>query len=184
MGEPFEESPTGLALEAIPLRIDRDHTGQPVVHLHVTTDLLLSRLVGLVFDLSMHLGADVELAGSDTVSRAEMWMRIADEQDRLRIGEALERAAEQGRREEVVRGLWAVLGCLREGRDIRWDAKRKMAVELREVGDGISAHDAAEHAPNPSPGDLVAVPIKDEGELHILAWRWLSEAYPSLKGTP
>ena len=56
VGEPFEESPTGLALEAIPLRIDRDHTGQPVVHLHVTTDLLLSRLVGLVFDLSMHLG--------------------------------------------------------------------------------------------------------------------------------
>lgn len=179
-GEPFEESPTGLALTAIPLRIDTDHTGHPVIHLHVTTDLPLSRLVGLLFELSMHLGADVELPGVGTVSRSQLWMLVADEQDRLRIAEALTRAEEQGKRDEVVRGLWAVLGCLRSSRDIRWDANKKIAVEMREVGDGISVHDAAPHALNPSPGDLVAVPVANEGELHILAWRWLSEAYPSL----
>ena len=42
----------------------------------------LSKLVAVLFDLSGWLGSDVQLESA--VTRAGLWMRLADEQDRLR----------------------------------------------------------------------------------------------------
>ena len=148
--------------------------------IEVTANAPLVRLVDLMFSLSIKAGADVRLAGEGAVTRAELWMRLTDEQDRIRIAEALRRASERGSAEEVLNRLWAVLAMLAPGRDIRWDAAHERIVELREVGEpgGISLEEAAWHQSDASMGDVIPVPVR--GYLHMLAWRWFSEAYPGL----
>ncbi|MEZ4321243.1 MAG: hypothetical protein R3F61_27455 [Myxococcota bacterium] len=181
-GEPFgSPQPTCLQLRALDLRIDisPDH-GQMKVMLEVSSTMNLSRVVDLVFELSILAGADVRLTGVGEVNRGALWMRLADEQDRVRIAEALQRAEIHGNREDVGKRLWQVVAAIRPGRDDRWDATHERIVELKEVGapDGISLADASWHTDNPEPGDVIAVGV--EGSVHTLAWRWLSEAYPGL----
>jgi len=180
-GEPIEAVGSTLHLRAIALRVEiaPDH-GSMKAHLDVSSQLDLTRAVDLVFELSILAGADVRLTGIGEVTRGALWLRLADEQDRVRIGEALERASIHGNREEVGKRLWQVVAALRNGHDDRWDVAAARIVELREVGatDGISVEDAAWHVEDPQPGDVIAVQVP--GSVHTLAWRWLSEAYPGL----
>jgi hypothetical protein len=181
-GEPFEEEgPHTLQLRALPVRIvivSEERGFQ--AHIDVTTSVPLVRLVELIFELSNRAGTDVRLAGAGQVTRAGLWLRLADEQDRRRVARALERAREQGKGEEVVRGLWAVLAAACPERDVRWDVSRERVVELKEVGapGGIPLEEAAFHMEEASAGDVVAVEIGEH--LHLVAWRWLSEAHPGL----
>lgn len=181
-GEPFScPAPSCLQLRAIDLRIDiaPDQDSMKVL-IDVTSTVSLTRVVDLVFELSIRVGADVRLTGQGEVTRGSLWMRLADEQDRIRIGEALQRAEIHGNREEVGKRLWQVVAAIRPGKDDRWDVNRQQIVELMEIGapDGISLADAAWHTDEPEAGDVIAVGI--EGVVHTLAWRWLSEAYPGL----
>lgn len=178
-GEPFtQDGPDTLALKALPLTLVHGDPVRAQVDLGPTASL--SRLVRVLFDLSVRLGADVRLAGVGEVNRPELWLRFADEQDRLRIADALHKAAAHNTRDEVLSAFWSILGSVGGGRDLRWDAQRERIVEMMEVGgdDGISVEHAAWHQEGAQVGDTVGVPVV--GDVHILAWRWLSEAYPSL----
>lgn len=180
-GEAFEaEGPYSLALRGLPVRVIAV-PGEPLqAHVDVTTTTPLVRVVDLLFELSNRAATDVRLAGVGKVDRASLWLRLADEQDRLRIARALVHAAEQGRRDEVVRGLWGVLAAACPGRDIRWDAGREHIVELKEVGGptGMPVEEAAFLLEDPETGDVAVVEVHDD--LHLVAWRWLSEAHPGL----
>ncbi len=126
----------------------------------------------------MRAGADVRLVGHGAVTRSLLWMLLADEQDRLRITGALQRAEEHGHRDEVYKRMWGVLSTLRTGHDDRWDTASERVVECVEVGDGISLEEAAWHTEDPKSGDQIRIPVA--GFLHCLVWRWLSEAYPGI----
>jgi len=178
--EPFTQEGTDmLVLRALPIRFVSNVDN---VSLQAQVDVLSStavpRMVDLLFEVSMRAGADVNLTAHGQVTRAELWMVLADEQDRLRIAEALGRARELGSADEVHTRLWAVLATLRTGHDDRWDAAKERAVELVEVGDVITVEEAAWHVDDPKPGDVISTPVV--GYLHCLVWRWLSEAYPSV----
>lgn len=110
-------------------------------------------------------------------------MRLADEQDRIRISETLRRAQDHGNGEEVMTRLWAVVATLRPRSDDRWDTGSNRVVEMREVGHDegmIGVDEARWHAEEAVEGDLVAIPVHNSHHMHTLAWRWLSEAYPGL----
>lgn len=177
------EGPHTLALRAVPMRVVVAPDAAVKADVDVTSSVKLDRVVSLVFTLALELGSDVRLSDTGKLTRGQLWLRLADEQDRRRIGEALEKADVHGRRDEVMRGLWALLSSLREGDDIRWDVGRQAAVRLVEIGEegGISLEDAAWHCEEPREGDTVALPVV--GDVHILAWRWLAEAWPALAGT-
>lgn len=181
-GEPFEaDADDALVLRALPLRLSVDEdTGHVCADFDVTPALPLSRLVDLLFDLSVVCGADVHLAPRGTVTRAALWMQLADEQDRMRLRDALARADEHGKLDTVLRRLWAILGTLRPGCDLRWSAEHGAIVDLREVGSpgGLTVEEATVLQPDAELGDPVAVPV--HGTVHILAYRWLSTAFPSL----
>lgn len=179
-GEPVEILQAGaVQLRALALRFEVE---PDVVraHLDVTPELPLNRVVDLLFDVSIFLGADVRLTGVGEVSRGKLWLALADDQDRARIAKALERAESLGRLEEVGKKLWQIVSAVRPGCDDRWDQEHGRIVELKEVGatDGISLADAAWHVDDPEPGDVIPVPV--EGSVHTLAWRWLAESYPGL----
>ena len=177
-GEPFERSADALALRALPVRLQATDDDDLTAWLDVTVQTPLVRLVDLLFDLSVVAGADV-MGGRETLTRPGLWVRLADAQDRMRIASALDQADERGTRDEVMRRLWATLNALQPSRDVRWNAELRGIVELREVGapGGLTVEEAARHGEHDL-GDLVPVPIS--GPLHLLVWRWLSEAYPSL----
>jgi hypothetical protein len=107
-------------------------------------------------------GADVHVQG-DTATRPGLWASLADEQDRQRIARALDQAGERGIRDEVLRRLWGVVHALAPGIEVRWSAEHHGIVALSDDGDGV--------------GVLPGFP-------HLSAWRWLSEAYPSLVEEP
>jgi len=178
-GEPFAADDEGTTLRAFPMRfVAAADQASLQCRIEVTEGMPVQRMVDVVFDVSVRAGADVHLVGDGQLSRAALWMRLADEQDRVRMASALQRAESSSNRDEILRRLWGVLAAARFGHDDRWDAQRERVVELLEVGEGISLEDAAWHAEEPEPGDVVSVPVK--GMLHCLAWRWLSEAYPGI----
>lgn len=159
-GEPCEVDGTRVSLRALPVKILLEATLSAKATVNTRTPV--SRLVGLLFDLSVHLHADVALDGTG-LSRAGLWLRLADEQDRQRIAAALARAEERGCREEVLQRLWTVIAELRPGHDDRWDVSRERIVELLEVGEDVPAE---------------VVPVAEP--LHLAAWRWLGDAWPGL----
>lgn len=182
-GEPWEQdTPLQLSLRALPVRVllPRGEMGALSAHVEVHIGTPVARLVNLLFGLSVRVGGDVRLASVGEVTRPGLWLRLAQEQDRQRLARAIGIAAERGRREEVVRGLWAVLAAVSPDRDVRWDAGRARIVELKEVGapGGIPVEEAADHAAEATSGDVVALEV--EGWYHTVAWRWLSEAHPNL----
>jgi hypothetical protein len=180
-GRPLADVATWLADRAEPF--DADPAGEALrAELDLAAGTRLDRLVGLLFALALEVGGDVVLEGAGTVSRGALWLRLADEQDRLRLGEALARAEALGKRETIAQALWGVLAAALPGRDVRWDATRRRIVELVEVGEGAMSVEAARaHVADPLEGDIVALPLA-EGAPHVIAWRWLSEAHPSLAG--
>lgn len=177
-GEPYEREGYRMVLRALPvsLEVTDDNVLQAIID--VETDTPLVRMVDLLFDLSVVAGADVQVDGC-MVRRAGLWTLLADMQDRKRIASALDQADERGIRDEVVRRLWATLNALHPRGDLRWSVEARSVVELREVGapGGLTVEEAARHGEHEL-GDLVPVPVRET--LHILLWRWLSEAYPSL----
>lgn len=181
-GEAFErEGPTTLRCKALPLRLVADSDAgwlQGYIELERATPI--TRLVDLLFELSLRTQGDVRLAGVGAVSRPELWLALAEDQARLRLARALERSLERSNAHEIHQRLWGVVGALKPGRDVRWDARRACIVEVLEVDapDGISVEDAAWHAEDPAPGDGVGVPLT--GQVHMLAWAWLSDAFPGL----
>lgn len=182
-GEPHQEDgPDQLSLRSLPLRLV--HDGRSVrAQLDLQPTTPLSRLTRVVFDLSVRLGADVKLVGAGEVTRPAMWLRLADEQDRLRLAAAIDKAGDVDKRDQVLTGLWSLLGSIAPGRDLRWDLTRAQIVEIKEVGapGGISVEEASWFDADASTGDAVAVP--QSGDVHVLAFRWMSEAYPSLVET-
>lgn len=192
-GEPFvEEGETVLVLRALPVRFltsappisppaAQTSAQQPSAlqaQIEVVPTVGLTRLVDTLFEVSVRAGTDVHLAGHGAVTRADLWLRLADEQDRQRIAVALKRAREHGNADEVHKRLWTIIAALRDGHDDRWDAAMERVVEMIEVGTGMTIEAARWHTEDPKPGDAVAVPVS--GLLHCLAWRWLSDAYPGL----
>jgi hypothetical protein len=180
-GEPFDQDgPYSISLRALPVRLILTLDGTMQGQLEITQAVPVARLVNLLFSLSVRAGADVRLAGAGRVNRPTLWMKLADEQDRMRIAEALDRSEERGNRPEVVNRLWQVLAAFQPGADVRWDANQRRVVELKEVGpdDGITEEEAKWLDENAAEGDLI--PVEVAGCPHIPAWRWLSEAYPGL----
>jgi len=181
-GEPFEhEGPHALALRALPVRLVFDPQGERMAaQLEISREMPVSRTVDMLFTLSIRAGSDVRLLGSGETGRHQLWLRISDEQARLRLASALRTSLERSNHHEVLNRLWGALQALRPGQDVRWDANRETIVEVREVDapGGITQSEATWHAENPEPGDAVGLPIQDS--LHLLAWCWLSEAYPGL----
>ncbi|TNE86858.1 MAG: hypothetical protein EP330_19810 [Deltaproteobacteria bacterium] len=180
LGEAFDrESSDTIQLRALPVRVVVLEDSMKA-SLEIDARVPLERLVDFLFEVSSRAGSDVHLAGEGAMTRPQMWMRLADEQDRQRIVGALDRAEEHGNSLEVVRRLWGVLAATRPGMDIRWDNVRKTIVALKEVDEpgGISLAEASWLVEDITVGDVIAVPVA--GYLHILAWRWLSEAYPHL----
>lgn len=162
-GEPFIREDDRLCLRALPVQLEPTHESALCARLDVTGDTPLVRTVDLLFDLSVVAGSDVSVDG-ETLTRAQLWLRLADEQDRLMIARALAQATERGTLDEVMRRLWAILAALRPGRDVRWSAELGAVVELSDDGESSrrTSHDA---------------------HLHMLVRRWLAEAYPSLLET-
>ncbi|HHO54544.1 MAG TPA: hypothetical protein ENK18_27645 [Deltaproteobacteria bacterium] len=179
-GEPsVAEGDDTLILRALPIRfVASPDNASLQAHLEITSNVALTRMVDVLFEVSMRAGADVRLVGHGEVTRSDLWMLLADEQDRLRIAGALRRAVEHGHSDEVYKRMWGVLSTLRVGQDDRWDTASERIVEYVEVGDGISLEEAAWHTEDPQNGDQIRIPVK--GFLHCLVWRWLSEAYPGI----
>ncbi len=181
-GEPFEVDDSGvLVLRALPVRVVVDDGVR--VHVEITPTVPLTRLVLLLAELGAHLRAEIRLAGVGVVERADLWLRFADLQDRLRIVLALARTeGAHVDREDVLRGLWSLLVAVGGKRDLRWDPHRAAIVEVRGVGTpgGLTPSEAAWHDASVGVGDSVAVAI--ETDMHIVAWRWLHEAWPNLAG--
>jgi hypothetical protein len=177
-GEPCDASEVQVSLLALPVVFLWDE-GTLRATLQLTPNLALSRLVDLVFAVSLHVGGDTMLEGVGPVSRPELWLLLADEQDRLRIGSALERSRQLGNSNDVMRHLWSVVHTLRRGKDDRWDAARERIVEVVEVGEeGLSVPEARRVNPDVADGDEVSLPV--QGYVHTLAWRWFAETYPSI----
>lgn len=180
IGEAYdEEGPGTVSLGALPVRLVL-RKGELQAWIEVTPDAPLARVVDLLFSISMEAGADVRLVGTGEVTRPQLWLRLADEQDRRRIARALGQAEVHGNHAEVLQRMWAVLAEIGRGRDLRWDAVAARVVEFVEVGvpGGLPTEEAHWLTEDPHTGDLVARPV--EGALHLLLWRWLSEAYPGL----
>jgi len=183
-GEPFDsEGPGTVALRAMPVRfVVSPEQDALQAHLEVTATVPLSRLVDMLFGVSVEAGADVRLTGSGEITKAALWMVLADEQDRIRIAETLERAKEHGNIDEIMKRMWAVVSALRPKCDDRWDMQTQRIVQLREIGEdgGLSVEEAKWHTEDPQVGDVVPVPVGGSVHIHSLTWRWLAEAYPGI----
>ncbi len=181
-GEPFtQEGPEALTLRAVPVTIVFREDSILRAHVEVPASVKLDRMVEVLYDLALLIGADVCLADTGKVTRGELWMRLADVQDCKRVAEALQRADAMGRLANISRAMWGVLVASMPGRDVRWDTQRECVVELLEVGveGGISIAEAAWHAEEPVVGDVIARPVT-AGHPHLILWRWLQEAHPSV----
>jgi hypothetical protein len=163
-GEAFVVEDGLLALRALPLRFATARRKALEAVVEVNESVPLSRLVDVLFEISVRAGSDVNLVGHGPIGRAELWLRLADEQDRLRIAAALERARIHNQHDDIHHRLWAVVASLRPDHDDRWDTREQRIVELEDTG---------------KEGEAVPVPITAQG-LHCLTWRWLSEAYPGI----
>ena len=159
-GEPYERDGDALTLRALPVVLDPAGESELCCRVSVTARTPLVRAVDLIFDLSVVAGTDVSVGGT-TLTRAQLWVRLAEEQDRQVIARALEQATERGTLDEVMRRLWAILSALAPGRDIRWNAERQSIVELTDEAGTIT-------------------PVPPSAHLHLMVRRWLAEAYPSL----
>lgn len=157
-----------VALRAVPLRLALVAGAGVRASLDVVSGSPISRTVRVVFALAARLGADVRLVGTGLVDRAALWLRLADEQDRLRLAHALARAEDHPQGDEILRGLWSTLTAFAPERAVRWDTLRERVVELRELVDD----------PDASSPDTVPVPL--DPPVHLVAWRWLAEAWPTL----
>jgi hypothetical protein len=178
MGEAFEvggpDEPGLLRLRALPVVLRRTEDALSA-EIGLTPSVSITRLLALIYDLALQLGGEVSLDGATPTERAAAWLCFADDQDRLRIGRALDRA--EGRADEVLRGLWDILVVLGSGRDLRWHPRASRIVEVDRGELGL------EDEPTLSEEEVMdpMLTVRDPAPgTHILAWRWLTEAWPAL----
>lgn len=178
MGEAFElggpDEPGVIHLRALPVvlrRTERDLSAE----IALTPSVPIARLLALIYDLALQLGGEVTLDGASPTERAAAWLCFADDQDRLRIARAIDRA--EGRAEEVLRGLWDILVVLGQGRDLRWHPREARIVEVDRGELGLEDEPTLSEEEVMDP--LLTVREAAPGT-HILAWRWLTEAWPAL----
>jgi hypothetical protein len=163
-GEPCVVDSSRVSLRALPVVFQApDGTGNLTARVALTADLPITRLIDVLFDVSLLVGADVHLVGYGEVSRAWLWLSMIDEVDRMRLADAVRRAEEHGNKEDVLQRLWALSSTLCPGCDVRWDAARMRFVELHE-----------------ETGDNRLVPVPADRMLHVVAWRWLCDAWPAV----
>jgi hypothetical protein len=177
-GEPCAVENPIVALRAVPARFEVGMERPVRAEVTIGPRTPISRLVAVLFDLSAWLGSDVCLEGG-ALTRAALWWHLADEQDRLRLATALDRAQDHGNRDEVLQRLWAFLSVIHPGQDLRWDAALRRVVQMLEVGDEVSTEEARHFRADARTGEVVGRPVGARG-LHILAWRWLNDAYPGI----
>lgn len=168
-GEPFEADPPRIVLRALPVALMPGPFGIEAT-VNPGVDTPLTRLVGLMSDLSVRVGGDVHLVGRGSLTRHELWLHLADDQDRKRIAAALARAGD--RQDEVARGLWSLLGASGRGEQLRWDLGREAIVAIHELPDDEPTQPEGEALPTEA--------ITPGSGLYLLAWRWLSDAWPRL----
>ncbi len=166
-----------VGLRSMPVRFETPPDRPVRAQISIGPRTALSKLVAVLFDLSTWLGSDVCL--ETAVTRAVLWLRLADEQDRQRLAAALDRADEHGSREEVLQRLWAFLAVIHQGRDLRWDAAHRQVVEMLEVGDGVTREEARRFREDARTGEVIGKPV-GPGGVHVLAWRWMNDNYPGL----
>jgi hypothetical protein len=126
-GEPFELEGHELRLRALPVQLTANGDAL-LATVDLSAQVRLPRLVGLLFELALWLGTDLQLDGRP-IDRATAWLRLADDQDRMRIAQAIDRAGP--RTDEVLAGLWLVLRALGRHHDLRWDPRSRAIVEIR-----------------------------------------------------
>jgi len=157
-GEPFEQDgPLWINLRALPVRLSFDSDGRVEATVKILPTDSATRLTEFLFDLSLELGADVEIEHYGVVDRSQAWLHFAGAQDRARIVGAIEQAGEIGNRDILLRMIWPIISALDPERDLRWDVDALRIIEV--VDDAI--------VPAPEP-------------LHIPTWRWLADAFPNL----
>ncbi len=159
-GEAYERDGDRVRLLALPVVVEALDEATFSVVLSIAGGTPLVRLVDLVFELSLVTGSDVS-ERERRMSRSELWLRVADEQDRLRIASAMKLAEDRGNLDDVARRVWAILNALRPGRDVRWSSQDESIVWVSEDGTTREAVDPSDR-------------------MHLVIFRWLSEAHPSL----
>ncbi len=159
-GEPVVVDDRRIVLRALGAFLVHEGS-QLVAHIDLAASTPVVRLVDLLFDLSSHIGSDLHDAAGTTVTRPTVWFQLAAEQDRIRVGSALARSLEHGVRQVMVQRLWALGASLFPDRDVRWDVTSARFVEV--VGEGP-----------------VLRSLPDDRAANLLAWRYLSEAWPGV----
>ncbi len=163
-GEPCAIDQERVTLRALPVSfVAPAGIGSLTSGVDITADLPITRLVDLLFDVSVLVGADVHLIGHGEVTRSYLWLAMVDEVDRKRLAGAVRRAEEHGNKQDVLQRLWALASTLCPGCDVRWDAQRRRFMELRE-----------------ETGENHLVQVPPDRMLHVLAWRWLTDAWPAV----
>lgn len=163
-GEPCLADGDQVTLRALPAVLQTPAgPGALTARIEVTADLPITRLVDLLFDVSVLVGSDVHLVGHGEVTRAGLWLAMVDEVDRRRLAAAIRRAEDHGNKADVLDRLWALASTSCGGSDVRWDAARSRFVELHE-----------------ETGDNRLVPVPADRMLHVIAWRWLCDAWPGV----
>jgi len=180
-GEPCEpQGPTTIALLALPVHLIL-HPHRMEAQIDLTPKVPLHRLVRVMADLAIQLGAET-VFHERTMGRSELWLVLAEEQDRMRIQDALDRAEALHCRSEVLTQLWQLLGAMGQGRDLRWDLSSHRIIEFVDTGPLDATEDTVDTVTTQAPGPLR--PLQPFEQAHITAWRWLSEAWPNLRMTP
>lgn len=159
-GEPVLVEGRRISLRALGAHLVAEE-GLLVAHIDLTASTPVVRLVDLLFDLSSHIGSDLHDVARKPVTRPTVWFELAAEQDRIRVGAALARSLEHGVRQVMVQRLWALGASLFPNRDVRWDAASARFVEVVDEGP-------------------VCRPLADDRAANVLAWRYLSEAWPGV----
>src|SRR5688572_28685361 len=74
-GEPFApEGDDTLVLRALPVRFLTTPSSSLQAQIEVVPNLMLTRLVDTLFEVSVRAGTDVHLAGHGPVTRPELWL--------------------------------------------------------------------------------------------------------------
>jgi hypothetical protein len=160
-GEVSTPTDTGVRIRGVPVEITAGGSALRV-EIAVEPYAPMSRISRLVFELSVLLGGDVLLDGLTELTQPQLWWHLAEEQDRRRLSAAIEAASQHEHRQEMLNGLWAHVAAVCPGADVRWRHDRLLEVQVDPM--------------NPEREFEVPVPVGT----HVLAFRWLAAAWPSL----
>lgn len=160
-GEVCTVTDGGITVRGVPVVIT---PGGSALHVRIAVDgqAPMSRISRLVFALSVLAGGDVLLDGLTELSQPQLWWHLAEEQDRFRLAAAIDAGAQHEHGREMLLALWSHVAAICPGADVRWRRDRLVEIQV-------------------DPADTerefeVPVPVGT----HVLAYRWLAAAWPSL----